>query len=56
MFTQCYAGDKIRNNEMVGALARMGGGWGLHEGYIQSFGGETRGTETTWWTQAQVEG
>jgi hypothetical protein len=43
-----YSGDQIKKNEMGGALARVGG----RERRMQGFGGETRGKEATWKTQA----
>ena len=42
-----YSGDQIKKNEMGGAYSMYGG----EVGCIQGFGGEIRGTETTWKTQ-----
>jgi len=42
------SGDKIENNEMGEAFSTYGG----VERRIQGFGGEARGKETTWETQA----
>jgi hypothetical protein len=47
--TQYYSGDKIEKNEMGGACSMYGG----EEKCIPGFGGETRGKETTWETQAK---
>jgi len=46
--TQNYSGDKIEKNDMGGACSA----YGDEERRIQGFGGETRGKETTWETQA----
>jgi len=42
------SGDQIEKNEMGGACSAYGG----EERCVQDFGGETRGKENTWKTQA----
>jgi hypothetical protein len=48
LLTQYCSGDKTEKNEMGGICSAYGG----EERRIQGFGGETRGKETTWETQA----
>jgi hypothetical protein len=46
LLTKYYSGDQIKKNEMGGACSM----YGEEESWIQGFGGETWGKETTWKT------
>jgi len=48
LLTQYCSRDKIKMNEMGGECSA----YGRDETWIQGFGGETWGNETTWETQA----
>ena len=48
LVTKYYSSDQIEENEMGGACSTYGG----EERWIQGFGGEARGKEVTWKTQA----
>jgi len=50
--TRYSSSDKIEKNVMGGACGKYGG----EERHIQGFGGETWRKETTWETQAYMEG
>ena len=52
LLTQFCSGDKIENNEMGGACSTYRG----EESCIQDFGGETRGKEIAWETEAYMGG
>jgi len=47
-----YSGDQMKKNEMGGVRSTYEG----EERYVQGFGGETQGKQTTWKTQAQIGG
>jgi hypothetical protein len=48
LLTKQYSGGQIEKNEMDMTCSTYGG----EEKYIEGFGGETWGKETTWKTQA----